>query len=352
MRPGMAQTGLASYPAGSGGKRDEAVLRASNLSRRFPIRSGVFGRATDYVRAVEDVSFAAVEGETLAIVGESGCGKSTTGRLLMGLVQPDRGSVQFNGKLVGAPGGIPLKSFRQRVQMVFQDSAGSLNPRLPIVDTIAFGPRVHGVGTAEARTRAEALLSEVGLPPRIFARRYPHELSGGQRQRVNIARALALEPRVIIFDEAVSALDKSVSAQIINLLIKLRSERGLTYIFISHDLAVVEFISDRILVMYLGKVVESGPAADLFSAPWHPYTHALLASRLHADPDRRVREAPTTGDPPNPIHPAPGCRFHPRCSMAERVCTANEPALQEAGTGSRMVACHAYRAGSGHSMAT
>ena len=296
---------MASTPQPPSPGQSEPLLKASNLSRRFPVRAGVFGRPIEFVRAVDGVSLEAIEGETVAIVGESGCGKSTTGRLLMRLIEPDTGTVEFKGRPVGTPGGIPTKEFRKHVQMVFQDSAGSLNPRLPVVDTIAFGPRMHGAGAAEARARAEALLVEVGLPPKSFARRYPHELSGGQRQRVNIARALALEPRVVILDEAVSALDKSVSAQIINLLLKLRVERNLTYLFISHDLAVVELIGDRVLVMYLGKVVESGSTAELFDDPRHPYTQALLASRLSVDPDHRTTEAPTSGDPPE-LDPSPG----------------------------------------------
>jgi peptide/nickel transport system ATP-binding protein len=231
--------------------------------------------------------------------------------------------------------------------MVFQDSYASLNPRLTVEETIAFGPRAHGLGRREALARAHDLLRRVGMEPRRFAGRYPHEISGGQRQRVNIARALALEPRLVVLDEAVSALDKSVEAQVLNLLLDLKQEFGLTFMFISHDLNVVRFISDRVLVMYLGKVVEVGPAEALFRAPRHPYTAALLASQPSIDPDERVEEAPLTGDPPNPINPPPVCRFHTRCRFAATVCSAREPLL-DAVEGAHWAACHMAVAGSGH----
>jgi len=232
--------------------------------------------------------------------------------------------------------------------MVFQDSYASLNPRLTIEDSIAFGPRVHGTPYREAVTRARDLLARVGLEPRRFAERYPHELSGGQRQRVNIARALALQPRLVILDEAVSALDKSVEAQVLNLLADLKQAFGLTYVFISHDLNVVRYISDRVMVMYLGEVVEIGNAESLFADPRHPYTRALLASMPTMDPDRRTEVAPLSGDPPNPINPPPGCRFHTRCAFAEERCKSQAPTLAGEAHG---VACLMFEAGSGHSSA-
>jgi len=238
------------------------------------------------------------------------------------------------------------------VQMVFQDSYASLNPRLPVADTIAFGPKVHGLHAAAARSRAHDLLRHVGLEPALFAGRYPHELSGGQRQRVNIARALALNPRLVILDEAVSALDKSVEAQVLNLLIDLRAELGLTYVFISHDLNVVRFVSDRVIVMYLGEVVESGPVDSVWADPRHPYSRALLAAMPSLDPDRRTREAPLSGDPPNPIDPPAGCRFHTRCPFAEPVCSARAPRLLPTGHGGHAAACHMLDAASGHRRAT
>jgi peptide/nickel transport system ATP-binding protein len=237
------------------------------------------------------------------------------------------------------------------MQMVFQDSYASLNPRLTIEDTIAFGPKVHGVSGADSRERAHDLLRKVGLDPSLFAGRYPHELSGGQRQRVNIARALALAPRLVLLDEAVSALDKSVEAQVLNLLIDLKRELGLTYVFISHDLNVVRFISDRVIVMYLGEVVESGPVEMLWADARHPYTRALLAAMPSLDPDRRTQEAPITGDPPNPIDPPSGCRFHTRCPFAEPVCSARSPHLFETGNDRHTAACHMVDPNSGHSLA-
>ena len=329
----------------------QPLLIVRDLKRHFPLKGGLFNRAAGTVQAVDGIGFSVMKGETLGIVGESGCGKSTTARLLMRLMEPDAGEVIFDGEPVG-PGGMSLREMRRQIQMVFQDSYASLNPRLPIEDTIAFAPTVHGVPKAKARARARELLAAVGLAPDQFARRYPHELSGGQRQRVNIARALALEPRVIVLDEPVSALDKSVEAQVLNLLIDLKQQFGLTYIFISHDLNVVQFISDRVLVMYLGQVVEIGPVESIYGAPRHPYTQALLASRPSMDPARRMTEPPLTGDPPNPINPPSGCRFRTRCAFAEEVCAAVVPRL--AGDGAddaHLAACHMRVPGSGHSRA-
>ena len=324
------------------------LLEIKGLVKHFPLKKDVLGRGGGVVRAVDGVDFRVLPGETLGIVGESGCGKSTTARLLMHLIEPTAGAVSFDGKLVGTRE-LPLKEYRRQVQMVFQDSYASLNPRLTIEDSIAFAPRVHGVSGREAVDRARTLLAKVGLEPARFAERYPHELSGGQRQRVNIARALALQPRIVILDEAVSALDKSVEAQVLNLLLDLKDEFGLTYLFISHDLNVVRFISDRVMVMYLGEVVEVGPAEALFETPRHPYTAALLTSMPSMDPDRRTLEAPLAGDPPNPINPPSGCRFHPRCPKAESVCSARAPS--RAGMGSDGVACLMHEPGSGHGAA-
>jgi peptide/nickel transport system ATP-binding protein len=330
----------------------QPLLLVRDLRRHFPIRGGLFGGQVATVRAVDGVSFAVRKGETLGIVGESGCGKSTTARLLMRLLDPDAGTMVFDGEPVGATGagGMPLKDYRRQVQMVFQDSYASLNPRLPIEDTIAFAPRVHGVPAREARERAHELLAAVGLEPAQFARRYPHELSGGQRQRVNIARALALHPRLVLLDEPVSALDKSVEAQVLNLLMDLKERFGLTYVFISHDLNVVQYVSDRVLVMYLGQVAEQGPVEAIYERPAHPYSQALLASRPSMDPARRRTEPPLTGDPPNPVNPPSGCRFRTRCPFAEPVCAERAPAAADLG-GGHAAACHMALPGSGHSRA-
>ena len=273
------------------------------------------------VQAVDGVSFSVMKGTTLGVVGESGCGKSTTARLLLHLIEPDAGDIVFDGDGVGDPRGLSVRELRLQMQMVFQDSYSSLNPRATVADIISFGPRTaKRPRAAGARERAERLLDQVGLRPALFARRYPHELSGGQRQRVNIARALALEPRLLILDEAVSALDKSVEAQILNLLADLRRELDLTYLFISHDLNVVRHVSDRVVVMYLGRIVEAGEVEAIFRQPRHPYTQALLRAMPSMDPDRRTEVPPLTGDPPNPINPPSGCRFRTRCAFAEAVC--------------------------------
>ncbi|MBN8746804.1 Oligopeptide transport ATP-binding protein OppF [Xylophilus ampelinus] len=324
----------------------QPLLTIRGLQKHFPLKRDPLGRGGGVVRAVDGVDFDVLKGETLGVVGESGCGKSTTARLLMHLIDPTGGEVVFDGRTVGTRD-LPLKEFRRQVQMVFQDSYASLNPRLTIEDSIAFGPQVHGVGRREAVARARDLLGRVGLEPARFAERYPHELSGGQRQRVNIARALALQPRMVILDEAVSALDKSVEAQVINLLLDLKAEFGLTYVFISHDLHVVRYISDRVMVMYLGQVAEIGPSESLYDAPAHPYTQALLSSMPSMDPDRRTQEAPLAGDPPNPIDPPSGCRFHPRCPMAASVCSRHAPTLSPVGT-LHAVSCLMHEPGSGH----
>jgi len=333
--------------ADRGGSR-QPLLAVRGLSKHFAVRAGLIGRA-GVVRAVDDVSFTVDKGEVLGIVGESGCGKSTTARLVIGLIAADAGEIVLDGELIGSA--LSFRELRRRVQMVFQDSYASLNPRLTIEDTIAFGPKVHGLAPDEARARTHDLLRKVGLDPALFADRYPHELSGGQRQRVNIARALALSPRLVLLDEAVSALDKSVEAQVLNLLLDLKDELALTYVFISHDLNVVRFISDRVIVMYLGEVVESGPVETLWADARHPYTRALLAAMPSLDPTRRTQEAPISGDPPNPIDPPSGCRFHTRCPFAEAVCSARSPALLPTGNDRHTAACHMVDPASGHSRA-
>jgi peptide/nickel transport system ATP-binding protein len=327
----------------------QPLMTVRGLVKHFPIKKGVLGRSDAVVRAVDGIDFEVLKGETLGVVGESGCGKSTTARLLMHLITPDAGETFFDGEQVGSRE-LGLRAYRRQVQMVFQDSYSSLNPRLTVEASVAFGPQVHGVPKKEARDRARSLLARVGLDPGRFAERYPHELSGGQRQRVNIARALALQPRLIILDEAVSALDKSVEAQVLNLLLDLKNEFGLTYIFISHDLNVVRFISDRVLVMYLGKVAEIGAADDVFERPLHPYTAALLSSMPALDPDLRTEQAPLAGDPPNPINPPSGCRFHTRCTFAEEICTHREPVLV-AGEPDHWASCLMVEPNSGHSRA-
>jgi peptide/nickel transport system ATP-binding protein len=336
-------------PRDRGGKA-QPLLIAETLEKQFAIRGR--GRKVA-IKALDQVSFSVLKGETLGIVGESGCGKSTLARVLMGLVPQDSGSVIFDGELVGGQDGISTRELRRNMQIVFQDSDSSLNPRLAVADSIAYGPRVHGMRRAAAQKVAHDLLQRVGLDPGLFAFRYPHELSGGQKQRVNVARALALNPRLVILDEAVSALDKSIEAQVLNLLRRLKQTLRLTYIFISHDLNVVRFVSDRMLVMYLGQVVEIGPTHAIYRSPQHPYTKALLESRLSVDPRERVETAPLAGDPPNPIDPPSGCRFRTRCAFAEDICAKERPALEaSSGDAAHLAACHIRRPVSGHSLAS
>ncbi len=325
-------------------------LETTDLRKHFVSGGGLLSGKPRVVQAVSNISFHVDQGTTLGVVGESGCGKSTTARLLMGLIERDSGAVRIEGKDIGGPQGLDIKEARRQMQMVFQDSFASLNPRMTIETSIMFGPRVHKVSKSEARRRAHSLLDRVGLQPERFAARYPHELSGGQRQRVNIARALALEPRMLLLDEAVSALDKSVEAQVLNLLLDLKDEFGLTYLFISHDLNVVQYISDRVMVMYLGKVMEIGPVEDIYNTPSHPYTQALLKAMPSMDPTQRTESAPITGDPPSPINPPSGCRFHTRCPHAEDVCQLLEPQLTVTRP-EHFVGCHMADIDSGHSKA-
>lgn len=329
----------------------QPLLTARNMRKWFDLKEGMFGKQVT-VRAVDDLSLTVMKGETLGVVGESGCGKSTAARLVSGITQLDEGEVLLDGEMFAAPrSGRMGREARRAVQMVFQDSASSLNPRMTVTDTIAFGPRAHGVPGAKARDYARDLLAAVGLPPARFADRYPVELSGGQRQRVNIARAIAMRPRLLVLDEPVSALDKSVEAQVLNLLVRLRQELGLTFVFISHDLNVVRYISDRVVVMYLGQIVEEADSEALFARPRHPYTRALLASKPSPDPRQRVEKAPLTGDPPDPVDPPSGCRFRTRCPIAEPLCAAQMPVLETVEPAHR-VACFAQIPGSGHTLAS
>ncbi len=309
----------------------EPLLQLRGLSKAFPIRGGILNRVQGSVRAVTNVSFDVAAGETLAVVGESGCGKTTTGRCILRLIEPTEGSIRFDGVDMRALQGTALRRMRRHIQLVFQDPYASLNPRMTIGDTVREGLIIHELAEgAAADKRVQSLLDEVGLRPE-WTRRYPHEFSGGQRQRVGIARALAVEPKFIVLDEPVSALDVSVQAQVINLLQDLQRDRGLTYLFIAHDLGVVEHLATRVAVMYLGRIVELATADVLFTAPIMPYTQALLSAIPLPDPlaprDRIVLE----GDPPSPANPPAGCVFHPRCFHPQKdaACTETVPALEE-----------------------
>jgi oligopeptide transport system ATP-binding protein len=317
------------------------LLEVKNLKVQFPVQHGFFGRAGDYVRAVDGVSFSIGPGETVGLVGESGCGKTTLGRAILRLVEPAAGSILFDGEELTSMRQRELRARRRKLQMIFQDPYGSLNPRFSVEDLIGEALDIHGLtdSATARRKRIAELLEAVGLHPK-HARRYPHEFSGGQRQRIGIARALAVEPKLIVCDEPVSALDVSVQAQIINLLQDLQQQRGIAYLFIAHDLAVVEHISRRVLVMYLGKIVESAEAKTLIAAPKHPYTQALISAVPVVDPETKRQRIVLSGDAPSPINPPSGCPFHTRCPIAEFPRCRNEPPPLREIALAHHVACH------------
>ena len=326
---------------------NDPLLDVRNLKKYFPVRKGLFGRTAGWVKAVDDVSFTVGRGETLGLVGESGCGKTTCGRAILRLIEPTGGDVRFEGQSTSGLKGAVLRALRREMQIIFQDPYGSLNPRMTVGAIVGEGLAVQKIGTrAERQARVAELLAQVGLAPE-HVNRYPHEFSGGQRQRIGVARALALNPKFIVCDEPVSALDVSIQAQIVNLLTELRTKLHLAYLFISHDLSVVEYICDRVAVMYLGEIVETAPTASLFRSPLHPYTQALLAAVPVMDPERKRTRILLEGDVPTPLDPPAGCRFHPRCPAAKQLgilarCAseAPKPAEPEAG---HVVRCHAVR---------
>ncbi|MFK7990580.1 MAG: ABC transporter ATP-binding protein [Sandaracinaceae bacterium] len=319
----------------------EPIVSVKNLVKHFPHREGLFGMKSRPVRAVDGVSLDVFEGETVGLVGESGCGKSTFGRVLLRLLDPTAGSIAFEGKDITTMSQSELRPLRRRMQIIFQDPYSSLNPRMTVRAIVGEAMRIHQLvsGEKEEKERVAALLEKVGLRPE-HANRYPHEFSGGQRQRIGIARALAVEPRFIVADEPISALDVSIQAQIVNLLSDLQEELGLSFLFIAHDLKVVELVSRRVAVMYLGRIVETADSETLYSTPKHPYTQALLSAVPVPDPTRSQDRIVLEGDVPSPLDPPSGCRFHPRCSIAEKgLCDKDVPELRELGDGHH-VACH------------
>jgi len=335
-------TEVRSSGAGAAGPSAETLLEVKNLKMHFPITQGIIlQRKVGAVQAVDDISFAITKGETLGLVGESGCGKSTTGRAILQLYKPTAGTVIFKGQDLTKLNSGDMRRMRRELQMIFQDPYASLNPRMTVGSIIGEPLEIHNLAKGKAKQeRVQELLRTVGLNP-YFANRYPHEFSGGQRQRIGIARALAVEPQFIVCDEPISALDVSIQAQIINLLEELQDRLGLTYLFIAHDLAVVRHISDRVAVMYVGKMVELTDRNEIFENPLHPYTRALLSAIPVPDPvlEKRRTRVILTGDVPSPVNPPTGCRFNPRCPYAEENCRTDEPQLLEVRTG-HFVACH------------